>query len=170
MYARPAGQLQNASIVGSQGAGSPHAFAGNPYVQRPVVPVPAAVGLAIAALATLLLGILPGRALSLAQAASAQTHADTCATQPGTCEATASDQPTRPLARSKQPQARRLPRLSKYPVIDPPERGPYPVVIPRPELSAADVILSKANGPLLYPGDTSRTAHHMLCCSEAQPG
>ena len=49
------------------------------------VSAPAAVGLGLAALATLLLGILPGRVLGLAQAASAQSRADVCAAQPGTC-------------------------------------------------------------------------------------
>ena len=45
---------------------------------RHAVPVPAAVGLALAALATLILGILPGAALALAQSASASALLTPC--------------------------------------------------------------------------------------------
>ena len=104
MYARPASQP--AHVAEPQGAGSTYGqsgtqaydstrgYASTPHTARPLVPIPAAIGLAIAALATLLLGILPGRALGLAQAASAQNHADTCTSQPSTCDTTASGQPT----------------------------------------------------------------------------
>ena len=53
MYARPAANRE-----------------GSLALTRSAVPVPAAIGLAIAGLATLVLGILPGRTLLLAQAAS----------------------------------------------------------------------------------------------------
>ncbi len=95
MYARPAQQLETVPDLSGDhsrtGSSQPHV--GSTLPQRPIVPIPAAIGLAIAALATLLLGILPGRALGLAQAASAQNHADTCTSQSSTCDTTAFDQP-----------------------------------------------------------------------------
>ena len=51
------------------------------------VPVPAAIGLAIAGLATLLLGILPGPTLKLAQEAGAATRLDSCTSSPVNCPA-----------------------------------------------------------------------------------
>lgn len=49
------------------------------------VPAPAAIGLGLAALATLLLGILPGPTLRLARDASSANQGDTCRANPQTC-------------------------------------------------------------------------------------
>ena len=74
LYAKPAAQAEESSVTA-----------------RSAVPVPAAIGLGLAALATLILGVLPGRALGLAQQASAQNRTDLCASQPGTCRPVASE-------------------------------------------------------------------------------
>ena len=71
MYGRPAAQQQT--------------VAGEAAPVR-AVPIPAAIGLGLAALATLLLGIFPGDALRLAQAAAAVRPPDLCVMQPDSCK------------------------------------------------------------------------------------
>jgi NADH-quinone oxidoreductase subunit N len=70
MYARPAQTSDFPEIVPT----------------RTTVSLPAAIGLGIAALATLVLGILPERTLGLAQAASTQSRASLCIADPKACE------------------------------------------------------------------------------------
>lgn len=70
MYARPAAQ---------------ESFLAEAPAPVHTVSLPAAVGLGLAAVATLLLGILPGGALRLAQAASTATVADPCQIHPENC-------------------------------------------------------------------------------------
>ena len=74
LYARPAQVPAHAVATPIHSANVPDA---QPLRERAIytptstrVPVPAAIGLGLAALATLILGILPGRALALAQSAS----------------------------------------------------------------------------------------------------
>ena len=76
MYARPAANREGAPVS-------------TPLPSA--VPVPAAIGLALAGLATLILGILPGRTLALAQAAStasARPAASPCELRGEPCPAT----------------------------------------------------------------------------------
>ena len=70
VYTRPQTDLP----TGLQTASPISAAAGVPrFASAQALSIPAGVGLGLAALATLLLGILPGRALSLAQQGSAAT-------------------------------------------------------------------------------------------------